>query len=510
MTLSPSTSNGVSLGELLSDFPIPASCRDRSIGSLAMDSRQVHENGLFLACSGGSQHGLDHLSEALESGAVGVLYEPDERWVQEKAERLSTEDAPLIPVPNLGKRVSEIAGRFYSNPSQHLDVIGFTGTNGKTSCTHFLARALAPDTPCGIIGTLGNGFPDALEGGTHTTPDPVQLQALMSDLLARGARAVAMEVSSHALEQGRAAAIRFDTAALTNISRDHLDYHGSMERYAKSKKRLYDTPGLSSAVLNINDSLGCELAKALPTDLTRIGYGSGEKHGVIDRLDSYVWATGIETSLSGMRISIESTWGGGELHSPLLGRFNASNLLAVLAVLLHREYSLEEAVRRLSTLRTVPGRMESFGGAALPLVVVDYAHTPDALEHVLAALRDHVEGRLICVFGCGGDRDRGKRPQMGGIAESLADGLFVTDDNPRGEDPDRIVREILAGMKTPGDARVIHDRALAIRTALEESRAGDLVLVAGKGHEAVQQVGDRRIPFSDCDQVSDVLGGMAR
>jgi UDP-N-acetylmuramoyl-L-alanyl-D-glutamate--2,6-diaminopimelate ligase len=438
-----------------------------------------------------------------------VFWEPGSDWTPDRVATFQSGDVPLIRVPNLSAQVSGIAGRFYGDPSRHLQVIGVTGTNGKTSCTHFLARALAPDIRCGVIGTLGNGFPEDLEEGTHTTPDPVRLQALLSNLLARGAGAVAMEVSSHALDQYRAAAIRFHTAVLTNLSRDHLDYHETMAHYAESKKRLYRMPGLACAVLNTDDPLGIELAGELPSDQPLIGYGTREPVRYADRLKGYVRASHIMSAPSGMRIRIAGTWGTGEFRTPLLGRFNASNLLAVLAILLQRQYPLEDAMRRISRLRTVPGRMERIGGDGLPLAVIDYAHTPDALEHVLTALRDHAKGRLICVFGCGGDRDRGKRPEMGGIAESLSDRVFVTDDNPRTEDPGRIVREILDGMKRPSRAQVIHDRAAAIRTALTTAVAGDLVLVAGKGHEAVQQMGDRRIPFSDCEQVTNVLRELA-
>ena len=500
---------GMPLTNLLADSVgtvLPAEC---VISSVAMDSRDVRQGSLFLACAGGRQHGLDYLHEALEQGAAAVFWEPGGNWTPDRVATVQSRDVPLIRVPSLSAEVSGIAGRFHGDPSRHLQVIGVTGTNGKTSCTHFLARALAPEIRCGVIGTLGNGFPEDLEEGTHTTPDPVRLQRLLADLLARGASAVAMEVSSHALDQHRAAAIRFHTAALTNLSRDHLDYHETMAHYAESKKRLYRMPGLACSVLNMDDPLGMELAEELPEDQPIIGYGIREPGRIADRLEGFVRASAISSTLSGMKIRIEGTWGTGEFHTPLLGRFNASNLLAVLAILLQRQFPLENAMRRISGLNTVPGRMERFGGGGLPLAVIDYAHTPDALEHVLTALRDHADGRLICVFGCGGDRDRGKRPEMGGIAESLSNLVFVTDDNPRTEDPERIVREILDGMKTPLQAQVIHDRAAAIRTALTTAGAGDLVLVAGKGHEAVQQVGDRRIPFSDCEQVTDVLRELA-
>jgi len=293
---------------------LPAEC---VISSVAMDSRDVRQGSLFLACAGGRQHGLDYLHEALEQGAAAVFWEPGGNWTPDRVATVRSRDVPLIRVPSLSAEVSGIAGRFHGDPSRHLQVIGVTGTNGKTSCTHFLARALAPEIRCGVIGTLGNGFPEDLEEGTHTTPDPVRLQRLLADLLARGASAVAMEVSSHALDQHRAAAIRFHTAALTNLSRDHLDYHETMAHYAESKKRLYRMPGLACSVLNMDDPLGIELAEELPEDQPIIGYGIREPGRIADRLEGFVRASAISSTLSGMKIRIEGTWGTGEFWAGL-------------------------------------------------------------------------------------------------------------------------------------------------------------------------------------------------
>jgi UDP-N-acetylmuramoyl-L-alanyl-D-glutamate--2,6-diaminopimelate ligase len=499
---------GIRLTDLLAAItPLPVEL-DRQVTSVTLDSRAVAPGGLFLACAGTGRHGLDFVRQALDRGAAAVICEPGHAWTSRRVTRLSAElPVPLIVVGGLGGQVSTIAGRFHGNPSEKLSLIGFTGTNGKTSCSQFLAQALMPETRCGVIGTLGYGFPGELESASHTTPDPVRLQALLAGMRDRGAKVVAMEVSSHALDQGRVAGVRFESVVLTNLSQDHLDYHGTMTSYAEAKGRLFRMPGIESAVFNVDDPFGQELLNGASRYLVRIGYAIAVDASGIPGLDRWLQATGIESTEAGMRIRIAGSWGEGELVTPLLGRFNVSNLLAVLAVLLQRGIALPEALQRLAAVETVPGRMERFGGGGNPLVVVDYAHTPDALEQTLVALRDHANGRLICVFGCGGDRDRGKRPLMGAIAESLADRAFVTDDNPRTENGDAIVWEILSGMKAPGHAGVIRDRRQAIRTAIQEASAGDLVLVAGKGHETVQLVGSETLPFSDREQVRAALAG---
>jgi len=496
-----------SLGALLPGLSLPAATAAIGISAVTLDSRAVQPGALFLACAGGSRHGMDFLSQALDRGASAILCEPDAEWPETRIRDQAGElTVPIIPFPDLTARASAIAGRFYGDPSCGMLTIGITGTNGKTSCAHFIARALQPDRLCGVIGTLGNGFPDQLSVASHTTPDPTTLQATLAQLKKEGATAVAMEVSSHALDQGRVAAIEFDLAVLTNLSRDHLDYHGDMAAYAAAKKRLFQMPGLGCAILNMDDELGRELALELASELLSIGYGQQNDPAAFLGVDRELRAVAVAADESGLRIRIESDWGSGDLHSPLLGRFNVSNLLAVLAVLLQQGTPLAEALARLSRLTTVPGRMERFGGGDHPLVVVDYAHTPDALEKALLGLRDHTRGRIVCLFGCGGDRDRGKRPQMGRIAERLSDISLVTDDNPRSEDGDRIIDDILAGMQRPQQARVQRDRARAIREAIALAGPGDVVLVAGKGHETTQQVGEMKFPFSDREQVAAALG----
>jgi UDP-N-acetylmuramoyl-L-alanyl-D-glutamate--2,6-diaminopimelate ligase len=382
-------------------------------------------------------------------------------------------------------------------------VIGVTGTNGKTSVAHFLAQALSTRVPTAVLGTVGNGFPGDLALSTHTTLDAVNLHATLGDLFARGARAAAMEVSSHALHQERVAGVPFHTAVFTNLSREHQDYHGSMQAYADAKARLFRGAGLSLAVINVEDPVGARLAGEVRPRTYTVAVGSSS--AAIRLGDRYLRLLEIEARVDGLRIRFDSSWGSGELQSHLLGRFNAENLALALAVLLAWDMPHGSAVAALEQVQPVTGRMMVFLAPGSPRVVVDYAHTPDALEKVLASLREHVDGRLVCVFGCGGDRDRGKRPQMGEVAHRLADQVLLTDDNPRTEDPGRIVSDILSGILDRQGVKVEHDRAKAIRSAVAAAGPDDLVLVAGKGHEDYQEVADERRPFSDIDQVRAVL-----
>jgi len=504
-------SSAVRLGLLLEGLADVRAENDIEVTSLSLDSRNVGKGGLFLACSGSRRHGLSFLSQALENGAAAVIWEPDENWTVDSLHSLSIPTSiVMLPLADLGARVSRIASRFYRNPSQGMLLIGITGTNGKTSCTQYIAQAMAPTRRCGTIGTLGIGFPGALTEGTHTTPDPVALQSALADFKRAGADAVAMEVSSHALDQGRVAALGFDVAVFTNLSRDHLDYHGSFSAYGKAKKRLFQMPGVKAWVVNLDDAFGQALLADVPSDVMTIGYGQGADRGYCERVTHSVWADKVQSDDSGMRIDLQTSWGEGQINTGLLGRFNVSNLLAVVAVLQQQGIALADALERLAGLTTVAGRMERFGGREQPLVIVDYAHTPDALAHVLGASRAHTRARLFCVFGCGGDRDTGKRPEMAAISEALADRVIVTDDNPRSEDGDSIVANILSGMKTPGQVRVERDRAKAIRLAVREAAAGDVVLVAGKGHENYQLVGETRLPFDDRVQVRLALAERAR
>lgn len=478
--------------------------RQLTVSALTMDSRLVQPGDVFLACAGDRIHGLAYADQARAAGAALVLWEPPRGG--------SPIGEDYLEVPELRARAGEIAARLLERPARDLTVIGITGTDGKTSCAHFLVQCLdRADQPCGLIGTLGWGRVDALAPVSHTTPDPLTLQRMLSCLRAAGCVRVVMEVSSHGLDQGRVAGVDFDLAVLTNLTRDHLDYHGDAESYAEAKARLFQWPGLSASVLNADDPFGRDLARH-GTAGEYILYGLSDTAVLGQGREGRVrWVLGRNLRLTrdGLQLDVDTAWGDGALHSHLMGRFNASNLLAVLSVLLLQGRSLQQALTRMATLRTVPGRMEHFGGGDRPVVVVDYAHTPHALGQVLGALREHSPGRLICVFGCGGDRDAGKRPQMAQAAERWADRIIVTDDNPRSEDPDRIVAQVMAGFRHPSKVAVVRDRGLAINQAVNGAEQADTVLIAGKGHEDCQLVGDRRVPFSDREVVRQVLGAAA-
>jgi len=470
---------------------------DTEITGLALDSRRVQAGDLFVALPGTCTEGHRFIEAAVAAGAVAVLVDAT------KLAGLADVAVPCLALENLKDKLGGIAERFYGSPCKEMFVVGVTGTNGKTSCSHFIAQALHETTaPAAVIGTLGNGLVDQLETATHTTPDAISLHALLRRLVDTGAKSVAMEVSSHGLEQGRVAGVGFDLALFTNLSRDHLDYHGDMAAYGRAKARLFQLPGLKCAVINADDAFGQTLLDALPESVERVVYSLDDTC----RGEDHVCGEIISQGRDGLLLEVRTPWGEGRLHSSLLGRFNAANLLAVLSVLLLKGMGLETALERLSRLNTVPGRMERFGGVAKqPLVVVDYAHTPDALEQVLVTLREHCGAKLWCVFGCGGDRDAGKRPQMGSIAVRYADQIILTDDNPRHEDPAGIIKDIAAGIKG-GEFMQLPDRAEAIHYAISQAAANDVVLVAGKGHEDYQQVGDEKRPFSDSEQVCRALG----
>ncbi|MDB5985383.1 MAG: UDP-N-acetylmuramoyl-L-alanyl-D-glutamate--2,6-diaminopimelate ligase [Nevskia sp.] len=484
--------------------PLP----DLAVTGVELDSRRVIPGSLFLAARGRAQHGLRFVDEALRRGAAVIAWEPAAGFT-----------APELAVPNfaveqLAARAGEIAARFYRHPSHDLFTVGITGTDGKTSTAHLIAQALDRlARPSAYFGTLGYGRLGALKDASHTTPDAVRLQQLLAAERDAGALACALEVSSHALDQQRIAGIEFDVAILTNVGRDHLDYHGDVEAYAAAKRRLFTLPGLRAAVLNRDDAHGADWARALSAtqEVTVYGLGGADRAAPIG--ERYVLGLDLHLHSAGLRFDIRSSWGEARLDSRLLGRFNAYNLLAALAALLHAEIPLNDAVAALAASTTVPGRIEGFRGPrAAPLVVVDYAHTPQALAAALDALRAHTSGKLICVFGCGGDRDRGKRPLMGAAAAERADMLIVTDDNPRSEAPGAIVEDILAGLTADGRAatRVIHDRGKAIKAAIAAASADDVVLIAGKGHEDYQIYGSERRSFSDRAFVAALLGAEPR
>ena len=485
------------LSELVAGFA--AGAPNVAVRDLTLDSRQVREGSLFLACRGTQQHGLAFLPQALRNGAAAVLWEPAPGVAPPAA------GVPAVAVDKLSAHAGEIAARFFGQPSRRLHCIGVTGTDGKTSTSFVLAQALESlGAPCVYIGTLGSGRFGAIRPGDQTTPDPVNLQRTLHAAVQDGAQAVAMEVSSHALDQARVAGVRFHTGVLTNVGRDHLDYHGTLERYAAAKKKLFTDAGAQACVINRDDATGAAWLRELAGGSARLTV-----YGLDGDAPAGPHVLGRKVELRPTGIAFEATTHAGtvRIDSRLLGRFNAYNLLAALGALLEKGVPLAQAGAALSQVQTVPGRIEGFRGpGARPLVVVDYAHTPQALAQVLQAVRAHCGAMLWCVFGCGGDRDRGKRPLMAAAAAQFADRVIVTDDNPRSEDPAAIVREIQAGFPAGFAAPVIHDRASAIERAVREAGANDVVVVAGKGHEDYQLYGTQRRSFSDRAFVANLTG----
>lgn len=488
-----------SLRELLDGLlAVPSAMAGLRPTGLQLDSRRVVPGDVFVAVAGARAHGLQHLEEVRRRGAVAVLVDP--------AGAPHVEGDDLLVVPGLRSALGRIATRFHGT-SVELPVVGVTGTNGKTSTVQLLAQALSAHPllgPCGHIGTLGAGVGDWREDGERTTPDVLSVHALLASLRQRGARCVAMEVSSHALEQGRVDAVPIRVAAFSNLTRDHLDYHGSMEAYGAAKARLFALPGVAAAVLNIDDTFGAQIAACLPVEQDVWRVSARGAAGARLRAES-AHADG-----SGLHFQLVEGATRAPIDSPLLGGFNIDNLLLVAGCLRALGLGFAEVATRLAQLQPVRGRMNRLPAApGQPLVVVDYAHTPDALDQALQALRAHTSGRLVCVFGCGGDRDRGKRPLMAAIAERGADRVLVTDDNPRSEDGDVIVAEILAGLQRPQAVQVERDRARAIALALAGATPGDTVLIAGKGHETYQEVGSERRPFDDLAVARDWLEARA-
>jgi UDP-N-acetylmuramoyl-L-alanyl-D-glutamate--2,6-diaminopimelate ligase len=487
-----------SLGSLLAG--LVAVPRDVSLTDVTLDSRQVLPGGAFLACRGERHHGLDFATDVARRGAAAIVWEPDGSHQPPRFES----DIVLAEVPRLSERASLIANRFFDAPSRRLDVIGVTGTNGKTTCAWLLAQAFsACQMPAAFMGTLGTAFGGRLEAGEMTTPDAVTVQRELAGFVASGARKAAMEVSSHGLAQSRVADVRFDAAVFTNLTRDHLDFHGDMASYGAAKASLFEREDVRLRVFNVDDDFGARLAARHAFE----GRIACMRRATAVPTGRFVQARDIRFDATGTRFALASSFGEAHVTTSLLGEFNVDNVLAVLAVLLGSGIALPRAVEVLRSLTPPSGRLEVLTRAGGPLVVVDYAHTPDALEKALQVLRRHCPGRLVAVFGCGGDRDRGKRPQMGAVAARLADAVVITDDNPRTESGDAIAAEILAGCAgsaTP--IRVQRDRRAAIADAIREARVGDVLLVAGKGHESVQIVGSEHRPFSDQAEVRAALG----
>lgn len=478
----------------LSQLLIPwAAAQDLSIEvtGLCLDSREIKPGYVFFALVGSSQDGRDYVTQAISAGACAIIVDSQHPLTKPLS-------VPVIAIEHLSAQLGAIAQRFYHHPAQSMILYGVTGTNGKTSITYYLAEALAAlGCSTGIVGTTGNGLWPNLQTGTHTTPDPIKLAQLLAQLAAQNAQAVAMEVSSHALDQYRVDGLAFDTAIFTNLTRDHLDYHHTMEAYAQAKSRLFDFPGLKFRLFNVDDLQGALWAERYQANTT---YTYGLKAHTSPR---HTFVSAITSQGEGMQMHIESPWYSGKLHLNLVGDFNVLNALAVFVALCIHDYPPEEVIAALQTIKSPPGRMQCISHVNRPMVVIDYAHTPDALESALRALRPHTQGQLWCVFGCGGDRDPGKRPQMAAIAEHYADRVVVTSDNPRSEDPDAIIQAIVQGFSERDHWQAIVSRSEAIQTALAQAKPHDVVLIAGKGHETYQEIAGVKYPYQDAQVVND-------
>jgi len=461
------------------------------IEGVQLDSRRVRPGDLFVAMPGEIHDGRQFIEQAVANGASAVLAEAPVSGFVEGI------PVPLVEIPDLRFEAGALAARFYRNPSERMHVLGVTGTNGKTTTSRIigqLTRALGK--PCGVIGTLGATLDDEVSAADNTTPDPVALQRQLAEWLARGVLTVSMEVSSHALVQGRVNGVAFESAIYTNLSHDHLDYHGSMEAYGRAKLRLFAGPGLRRAVINADDPFSTRVLGSVAEGVEVLTYSASG--GAAD-----VRVENAEFTGEGVRGVLLTPWGRAAFCSPLVGEFNLANLAAAVAVMLLSGEELAEVLEAAGGLHPVPGRMQAIPNELDLQVIVDYAHTPQALEHVLKALRPHVSGALVTVFGCGGDRDREKRQVMGRIACTLSDRVVVTSDNPRSEAPAQIMQDIESGCS--GNYRLIEDRARAIATAVAEAGPGDCIVIAGKGHENYQLVDGARLYFSDADQAGDAL-----
>lgn len=494
------------LDKLLKDWlTVQTNYSKISVTGLSLDSRSTCKGDLFFALQGLQQHGLEYGQQAIANGAAALVWESSS---QVKASELPS-NVPCLEIDNLQQKLGLICQRFYNNSSAQMNVIAVTGTDGKTSVSQFIAQALKQlDLACGVIGTLGYGVYPNLDDASHTTPDAVRMHGMLSSMQASDVNNVVLEASSHGLSQGRLNGVEVDTAVFTNLGRDHMDYHRSIDNYFNSKRLLFQSTKLKNAVINIDDESGRRLAQEFSSQLNVITYSIKSK---AINIEPYINATNIKYVAGETSFEIESSWGKAKVKSRLFGSFNISNLLAVMGTLLASDVAFEDAVTAISAVSTVPGRMEFITlennpiGKKLPAVVIDYAHTPQALINVLKVLREHCTGKLWCVFGCGGNRDQGKRKLMAQAVEQYADIAVVTDDNPRFEDPKEITNEIQLGFSSSSSHSLIHDRQNAIEHAIQHASAEDVVLIAGKGHEAVQIVKGHCLPFDDKQAAVEVL-----
>jgi len=493
--------NEVALDFLLEGFiddELVALCHNVTINAMVQDHRKARAGNLFIAHQGYNTHGLLYAQEAVAKGVSVVLWDGD---VENRNDILASISNKVLCLhcDNLKFKVGPIASRYYEQPSLSLNTIGVTGTDGKTSIAHFLAQCLdAYDVHCGVMGTLGNGFINDLHPTGLTTVDALLVQKTLADIKQAGAKHVVMEVSSHGLDQGRVNGVAFATAVFSNMATDHLDYHGTLDHYGKAKKRLFYTPGLGAAVINLDDEFGRSLAKEVREHVCVWGYSvKPDVSEYKDCADYFVHAIEIKPLQTGTHLAVATPKGSGDFDLPLLGKFNVSNALAVLATLLVSRFSFEKAIKSLAAVHSVDGRVEIIAELDKPVVIVDYAHTEQGLTAVCSSLREHYQGKLWCVFGCGGNRDRTKRPLMAKAVAKYADKIIVTSDNPRHEDPQAIIDEVMTGFSSLENVEAIMDRRQAIDVAISNAQPGDVILLAGKGHETSQIVGDVHIAFDD-------------
>lgn len=507
--------NSILLSELIADWiNIPAEY-DKLITGISLDSRSTKTNDLFFALPGTQTDGAEFINSAKNKGAIAVLLhtnnkeeEPFQSHVKELKKNTINinHEFPIIPIFQLTEKVGKIASKFYGDPSQKMKIIGVTGTSGKTSITQFIANSLSmTGRPAGVIGTLGYGLANQLQAGELTSPDAITLQKELAELYALGAQYVAVEASSHGLAQSRLNGVMIDIGIFSNLSRDHLDYHQTMSDYARAKHLLFERSDLKYGVFNLDDNYGLQWATEYKDILTCYGITLDINHYHQKTIPNIICADKIHFNENGLTASIMTPWGDGLLTSKLLGRFNLVNLLSVVATLGILEIPFDDIITTIAQLTSLPGRMQTLGGGEQPLIVIDYAHKPDALSNVLQTLREYCKDKLWCVFGCGGNRDRGKRPIMGRIATTYADEVILTDDNPREEQPHEIIADIVSGIANPNQVVIEHDRARAIEHVLACAKPGDVVLIAGKGHEMYQIIGKEKKPFSDLMQVKICL-----
>jgi len=479
---------------------------DVNISGLTLDSRKVKSGDLFFAYLGETLDGKQFIDQAIANGAAAILCDTTKQSAKDfeildpavkPRDDGQKSSIPIIAIPNLIEKIGVIAANFYDNPSREMLVIGITGTNGKTSISYLLTSALQKlRRKVGLIGTLGYGTTSALTPSIYTSPNPIMLQRILHDFKQQNIDTVVMEVSSHSLDQKRFSGIEIKFATFTNLTHDHLDYHKTMQEYAKAKQQLFTMPSIKHGIFNLDDPIGLNWFKQFKNNFEVFGYTLK-----LNSDKNIIAAKNIQTHPHGICADIISPWGEGELKSILLGRFNISNLLAVITNLCLLGYDLNKVLSVIPTLQPVPGRMQIFSVENKPLIVIDFSHTPDALQHALQTLREHCRGKLFCVFGCGGDRDRDKRPKMAKIAEQLSDQVIVTNDNVRFENPQQIANDILTGLTKPDKILVELDRTKAIALTIQKACPQDIILLAGKGHEPYQIIGDKRLPYSDIETV---------